>query len=604
MAINYINFSSTRNYFKFIGTLCNYLVDQSFGIKFKWAVAFGSILASITLGLSVPLILKELVEIFTTEAPALNLISLLAILYGLGWALNQSMINLRGILMWPVGERAVKELCLDIFSHLINLPTDFHINRKTGVITSSIEKVQNNLIDVFWGLLFFILPTSVELLLATLILWKICGFFYSFILLTTFTIFVFVSYKGTEWSLKAQANSNKIHAEASSYILDTLMNSSTVKFFNNQYYEINKCRSLLTERENQASKATIHSEVVRVAQLFVIGVGLITITFFSGQDVYHNKIDVGDFILINAYALQFVTPLSFFGLIFRNAKQAFVNIESALSILEIKNTLRDPESPTKLLSGPREITFDGISFGYEEENLVLQDFSIKIPAKKKTALVAPSGSGKSTIANLIFRLYDPKEGKILIDGQDVSQIARNDIQKIISVMPQDIVLFNATLFENIRYGNPQATIEEVEAVCKTSQLSALVKKLPEGLHTIVGERGLKLSGGEKQRVGIARALLKNPEIFILDEATSSLDNKTEKQIQKDIEKATKGITTLIIAHRLQTITGCDKIIVLENGNVKEEGTHTELLKNNGLYKSMWEKQTSGTAFNTAKENDD
>jgi ATP-binding cassette subfamily B protein len=252
--------------------------------------------------------------------------------------------------------------------------------------------------------------------------------------------------------------------------------------------------------------------------------------------------------------------------------------------------LKDVSNPIPLVDGPRKISFNNISFSYPSSNEILKKISFDLMPRKKTAIVGLSGAGKSTIGNLLFRLYDPQDGQILIDGQDVSTLKRSEVQKKIGVIPQDIVLFNLSLYENIHYGNPEASYKEVEKVCEICHLNPLIKKLPDGLQTIVGERGLKISGGEKQRVGIARALLKKPEIFILDEATSSLDNKTEKQIQRDIDAATKGVTTLIIAHRLQTITNCDKIIVLENGKVAEEGTHQELLSKNGIYRGMWEKQ--------------
>lgn len=591
--VNSQNFDNTRNYLDYVKTLIPYLVGDDFSIKLKWVIAFFSIVASIFLGLGVPLILKELINILSNaEVKNYQIMFFLVLIYGTGWFLNQSMINLRGILMWPIGERAVKNLCLDILSHLLRLSTDFHLNRKTGTITSAIEKVQHNLIDSFLGLLFLVLPTTIELFLATFILWKLCGFWYGFILLTMFIVFIIISFKGNQWSLVARAESNKEHAQSSSTILDILLNNTTVKYFNNEEYEYNRCNKILSTREKLISKAFVHSELARVLQLFTIGTGLTILMFLAGYEGLHGNIDVSDFILINTYILQFITPLSFFGLIFRNSWQAFVNVESALSLLEINDIMHDDPKAISLHKGPREITFENVSFSYSTQRPILRNVTFTLLAKERTAIVGLSGSGKSTIASLLFRLYDPANGKILIDSQDVKYLKRKEIQKIIGVIPQDIVLFNTTLYENILYGNPSTSKSEVDRVCEICHLTSLIKQLPSGLETVVGERGLKISGGEKQRIGIARALLKKPEIFILDEATSSLDSKTEKLILQDIEAATKGVTTLIIAHRLQSIVNCKRIIVLEAGRIAEQGNHEELIEKKGIYATMWEKQKS------------
>ena len=587
------NFDNTRNYPDYVKMLIPYLIGDDFSTKLKWGVAFFSIVASICLGLGVPLILKWLINVLSNaEAQSYQIMFFLVLIYGAGWFLNQVMVNLRGILMWPIGERAVKNLCLDIFSHLLRLSANFHLNRKTGMITSAIEKVQNNLIDTFFGLLFLIIPTIIELLLATFILWKLYGFWYGFILLTMFIAFTVISIKGNQWSLVARAKSNKVHAQSSSTILDILLNNTTVKYFNNEEYEYNRCNKILGTREKLISKAFIHSELVRVLQLLTIGIGLTIVMFLAGYEGLHGNIDVSDFVLINAYIIQFITPLNLFGLIFRNSWQAFVNIESALSILEIDDIMHDDSNAISLQRGPREITFENVSFSYSTQRPILRNVSFTLLAKERTAIVGLSGSGKSTIASLLFQLYDPTKGKILIDSQDVKYLKRKEIQRIIGVIPQDIVLFNTTLYENILYGNPNASKIEVDRVCEICHLTSLIKQLPSGYETMVGERGLKISGGEKQRIGIARALLKKPEIFILDEATSSLDSKTEKLIQQDIEAATKGVTTLIIAHRLQSIVNSKKIIVLEAGQIAEQGSHEELIEKKGIYATMWERQKS------------
>lgn len=585
------NFDNTRSYKNFIKIIIPYLFGEDFSTKIKWGIAFFSIVASIALGLGVPLILKWIVNALSkTETQSFQIVFFLVLIYGTGWFLNQAMINLRGILMWPIGERAVKNICLDIFSHLLRLSANFHLNRQTGMVTSAIEKIQNNFIDSFFGFLFLIIPTVIELFLAAFILWYFYGFWYGFILLVMFIAFMFVSIKGNQWSLFARAESNKAHAHSSAAFLDILLNYTTVKYFNNEEHEYNRCNKILTTREKLISKAVIHSELARVLQLLTVGAGLTTLMLLASYEGLQGNINISDFILINAYVLQFITPLSLFGLIFRNSLQAFVNIESALSILEINDILYDDPKAVSLQEGPREITFENVSFSYTPDRKILHNVTFSIPAKEKTAIVGLSGSGKSTISSLLFRLYNPTQGRILIDSQDVHFLKRKDIQKIIGIIPQDIILFNTTLYENILYGNPNASKSEVDKVCEICHLTSLIKQLPSGYETIVGERGLKISGGEKQRIGIARALLKKPEIFIFDEATSSLDSKTEKLIQKDIESATKGLTTLVIAHRLQTIVNCKKIIVLEAGHLVEQGSHEELIERQGIYATMWRKQ--------------
>ncbi len=585
------NFDNTRSYQNFIKTITPYLFGEKLSTKLKWGIAFLSIVVSIALGLGVPLILKWIVNTLSnTENQTYEIVFYFVLIYGLGWFLNQAMINLRGILMWPIGERAVKNICLDIFSHLLRLSTNFHLNRQTGMVTSAIEKIQNNFIDSFFGLLFLIIPTIIELFLAAFILWYFYGFWYGFILLVMFIAFMFVSIKGNEWSLLARAESNKAHAHSSSALLDVLLNYTTVKYFNNEEHEYNRCNNILSTRENLISKAVIHSEIARVLQLLAIGIGLIALMLLASYEGFHGNINVSDFILINAYVLQFITPLSLFGLIFRNSWQAFVNIESALSILEIDDILHDDPKANSLQRGPREIKFENVSFSYTPDRPILRNITITFPAKERTAIVGLSGSGKSTISSLLFQLYSPTEGRIFIDSQDVKCLKRKEIQKVIGIIPQDIVLFNTTLYENILYGNPKASKSDVDRVCGLCHLTSLIKQLPSGYKTMVGERGLKISGGEKQRIGIARALLKNPEIFIFDEATSALDSKTEKLIQQDIVAATEGVTTLIIAHRLQSIVNCKKIIVLEEGQIVEEGTHDELIEKKGSYAAMWEKQ--------------
>lgn len=393
-----------------------------------------------------------------------------------------------------------------------------------------------------------------------------------------------------EWSTAAQRIANEKNLQAGARVVDSLLNFETVKYFCNQKFEYEQTDRILKERENAATNYHITTELIHLGQGLVLGVGLITLTWMTGNNVIKGNMNVSDFILVNGYLLQFVTPLSWFGYILRKIRKGLTDMEAVFNILQLKPEITDAPHALDLVIENATISFDHVSFGYDSRRPILKDVSFVVPAGQTVAIVGSTGSGKSTIARLLFRFYDVSEGSILINGHDIRSITQESLQKIMGIVPQDTVLFNNTLYYNIAYGNPNCPPEDVEKAVQLAHLDSFIKRLPDGLNSMVGERGLKLSGGEKQRVAIARVLLHNPKIYIFDEATSALDTHTEQEIQKNLEEISSDSTTLIIAHRLSTVTYADTIIVLEHGSIAEQGSHKELLKKNGLYAKLWEKQ--------------
>lgn len=408
------------------------------------------------------------------------------------------------------------------------------------------------------------------------------------IILVCYTVFSII---GTSWSAQVQRINNEKHFNAQSRIVDSLLNFETVKYFSNQAYEKQETDKLLQEVEDASTKKHVVTESVHLGQGIVIGIGLIVLTWLSGNSVIQGTMNVGDFVLINGYLLQFVQPLSWFGYILRKMRKGLTDLENIFNMLHLQPEVSNAPSAIDLKITKAEVTFDHVSFGYDPSRTILRDVSFHVPAGKHLGIVGPSGAGKSTIARLLFRFYDVNKGAILINNHDIRTVSQKSLQKVIGIVPQDTVLFNNTLYYNIAYGRPGATSEEINEAAHLAHLDGFIKLLPDGLQTIVGERGLKLSGGEKQRVAIARVLLKKPLIYLFDEATSALDSKTEREIQKNLEEISAGSTTIIIAHRLSTVIHADNIIVLDHGSIVEHGTHQQLLAHNGVYARLWKKQS-------------
>jgi ATP-binding cassette subfamily B protein len=434
-----------------------------------------------------------------------------------------------------------------------------------------------------------VLPTFFEIFLVSGILFYLYGPWYAIITLTTISLYSYLTFQITEWRNKFRKRMNQADNDISTKMIDSLLNYETVKYFNNEKFEFDRLDESLENYELAANQSRHSLSLLNVAQTFIIMLGITIMLVMSAYGIKSGDIDVGGFVVINAYMFQLYQPLNWLGSVYREIRQALTDMENMFSLLEVSTTSEDnlKDIPQSNIA---EIRFENVSFDYDVRRTIIKNISFNVPNGKKVAIVGPTGAGKSTISRLLFKFYDPKEGNIFINNININKISQSSLRKIIGVVPQDTVLFNDTIYYNIAYGNTGATKEEVISAAQNADIHDFVTTLPDGYETIVGERGLKLSGGEKQRVAIARTILKNPKIFFFDEATSALDTSTEKEIQKNLENVSKDKTTLIIAHRLSTAASADNIIVLDQGTIIEQGTHESLLLEKGKYFEMWEKQ--------------
>ncbi|MBW8308813.1 MAG: ATP-binding cassette domain-containing protein [Candidatus Paracaedibacteraceae bacterium] len=557
-------------------------------IRSLFLISCGLIFVSIVLDLSIPIVLKEIVSKLASPDKSMTYqLTLLLVAYGVIWILSQTIQNVRQIIMIRPLEGSIRLFCSKLFDHLHSLPMKFHLDRKTGALTNALERAQQGFPEIFWGLFLFVIPTIIELFLAGMILCYFYGIIYGFILLFIATVSVIFTLYATEWVSYLQILSNEQRSKTNANIVDSLLNFASVKYFNNKDHEVFKCNLHLKKREKLLVQYISSMEFVRIGQNLIIGLGLIIFTYTAGKQTLLNIYNVSDFVLINGYVLQFAAPLSHMGAIARSIRRGLNELTGIMEIYNAKpknsrHTEKDYQSLEKLES----IKFENVSFGYDPSRLVLKDLSFHLPAGKTIGIVGATGSGKSTISNLLFNFYDINSGNILINNKDIQTLSTESLYKLLGIVPQDITLFNTSIYENILYARPNASKEEVEEVIELAQLESVLKKLPHHYDTVVGERGLKLSGGEKQRIAIARVLLKRPSLYIFDEATSSLDLSTEDTIMKNIAPILKNSTSIIIAHRLSTVVNVDEILVLHDGVVEERGTHMALLKKNGIYAAL------------------
>lgn len=574
-------------------TLWPFLWSTERGIRSRFLGAFFIILFSTALSITVPLVFKEAIENlnFTQTRNEIWVFLIIAV-YGLIWTLTRLSINLREVLMFRVMEKGVARLSARIFEHLHSLSYDFHIKRKTGEIASAIEKAQHAFPAILWPLFFVIIPTLLEVLVVSLLLWYLYGFSYGVIMVATITIFLLYSIKILKWSLEALRKSNEKHYQANSNVIDSFINFSTVRLFNNQNLEFEKCKNILQEREELMVKSLLQGRYVSLGQDLIIGIALIIFSIITAYKVLYEGYNVGDFILINSYVLQFSIPLGNFGFIMKIFREQLTHMEKVIEILDHHPCVKDGEEALQFVDEKISISCKDIYFGYEAKRPILKGISFDLLPGKTIAIVGPSGSGKSTVTHLLMRFYEYKSGKILINDQDITTLRQESFLKHLGVVPQDITLFNDTLRSNLTYGNFSVSDERLQEVIKLTLLDTLVNSLPNGLATMVGERGLALSTGEKQKVGIARVLLKHPSFYIFDEATSSLDVETEEKIMQNIRNSTQNATILIIAHRLSTIRFADDILVFDKGEIVEKGTHLSLLTKGGLYASLCATQSA------------
>ena len=510
--------------------------------------------------------------------------------YGISRFLNVGFNELKDALFVKIGQNAIRRVALKVFEHLHSLSLKFHLNRQTGALSRIIDRGISGIEFSIRFLLFSVFPTFLEILLVCIILINLFSWYYSIITFSVILIYITFTFSMTEWRVKIRKKMNEADNLRGQKSIDSILNYETVKYFNNEKYESLGYDKTLEKYETFAIKNAISLNFLNIGQSLIISISIIGMMILAVFQIKSGLMSIGDFIIVNTYLIQLAVPLNFIGFVYWQIKQSLVDMENMFQLLNEKSEINDLVSSNDLIITNASIKFKNVSFNYDKKREIIKNISFEIMPNQTLAIVGPTGAGKSTISKIFFRFYNLESGTILIDNQNISQFTQKSLRKQIAVVPQDTVLFNDTIYYNIAYGNPKVTKEEVLKVAKMAQLHSFIESLPDGYKTIVGERGLKLSGGEKQRVAIARALLKKPKIFFFDEATSSLDTKTEKEIQKNLEEVSKDITTIVIAHRLSTVVNANMIVVLDKGEIVERGNHTELLSLNGLYASMWKQQ--------------
>ena len=514
----------------------------------------------------------------------------LILAYGLARILSFVFGQLRDALFARVGQRAIRTVALEVFRHLHALSLHFHLGRQTGGLSRSIERGTKSIEMLLRFGLFNVLPTFVEILLVFGILWGLLDFRIAAVTLLTVAGYILFTVRVTEWRLEFRRRMNERDSQANTRAIDSLLNFETVKYFGNEEHEARRFDRAMAGYEDASVKSQTSLAALNIGQAVLVSVGLTLVMFLAGAGIVEGRMTVGDFVMVNTYLMQLYQPLNFFGFVYREIKQGLIDIEKMLDLLRVEVEVGDAPNAAPLRLQGGEIRFEEVSFGYRGRAAMFEGLSFVIPAGATVALVGASGAGKSTIGRLLYRFYDVDEGAILIDGQDLRSVNQASLRAAIGVVPQDTVLFNDSIYYNIAYGRPGASPAEVEEAARLAHIHDFIMDLPEGYQTLVGERGLKLSGGEKQRVAIARTVLKNPRLLIFDEATSALDSRTESEIQGNLDVLSQGRTTLFIAHRLSTVTGADEILVLDRGRIVERGRHACLLAKQGSYAGMWRHQ--------------
>jgi ABC-type transport system involved in Fe-S cluster assembly fused permease/ATPase subunit len=516
----------------------------------------------------------------------------LTVAYGLARLFGVGFQQLRDAIFAAVGQRALRQLALETFSHIHRLSLRYHITRKTGGLSRIIERGVKGVDFLLRFMLFSIGPLILELVMIGVVLAVVFDFSYVAVIAVTIALYIWFTFKVTEWRVKIRKEMNDQDTDANQKAIDSLLNFETVKYFGAEAREAARYDMAMERYEAAALKTSYTLAFLNFGQSVLITAGLIIVMAMAAMGVQSGQLTVGDFVMVNAYMIQITMPLNFLGTVYREIRQSLVDMGEMFDLLEQPADVNDKPDAKELEIKGGEIVLDDILFGYDAARPILKGVSLTVPAGKTVAIVGPSGSGKSTVGRLLFRFYDVDGGALRIDGQDLRDVTQASVHAQVGVVPQDTVLFNDTIFYNIAYGRPEAARSEIVEAAKAAKIHDFISSLPDGYDTSVGERGLKLSGGEKQRVGIARTLLKNPPILLLDEATSALDTETEAEIQSELNAMGEGRTVLTIAHRLSTIAHADQIVVLESGVIAEEGTHDELLKRGGRYASLWHRQAA------------
>ncbi|NVK40391.1 MAG: ABC transporter ATP-binding protein/permease [Oceanospirillaceae bacterium] len=564
------------------------LVPYLLEYRLRIALALGCLVAAKLASVGMPFILKHVVDALDAgqgKVVALPLGLLLA--YGTVRFANVLFGEIRDTIFGRVTERAMRRIGLTVFRHLHDLELDFHLNRSTGGLSRDIERGVSGVSFLMRFMVFNIVPTLFEIALVVgLLLFNYSAWF---ALITLLAVIVYVAYSvvATDWRTGYVRAANRADSESNSRAIDSLLNYETVKYFTNERHEADNYDRDLAAWEQARRKNRLTLFALNGGQALIIALAMTAMMVLAGRNVVAGSMTLGDFVLINAFMMQLFMPLNFLGFVYREMKGSLANIERMFALLRRQPAIRDGAGAQALRVGEGRIEFRNVDFGYRPERQILDGISFEVRPRQKVAVVGASGSGKSTLVKLLFRFYDIEHGAILIDGQDIRSVTQDSLRRAIGIVPQDTVLFNASIYDNILYGRIDAAPEEVQEAIRLAHLDDFIAQLPDGHHTLVGERGLKLSGGEKQRVAIARTILKRPPILVFDEATSSLDSRSERSILRAIREVSRGQTSLVIAHRLSTIVDADHILVMQDGRLVEQGSHGELLERNGTYAHLW-----------------
>lgn len=574
-------------------------------LKWRVVLAFVALVAAKAVTVAVPFAYKAVVDWFTNDATGAEAFAsplalaaipaMLIVAYGMGRVMMIAFAQLRDVLFTRVGQNAVRMLANQTFRHLHQLSLRFHLERRTGGLSRVIERGIKAVELIIRMTILNSIPTVIEVGMIAVLMAVYFGWQFLAIVTVTMVVYVWFTFQASEWRIEIRRDWNDADNEANSKAVDSLLNYETVKYFGNEDLETRRFDKSMAKYEDAAIRTFSSLGILNAGQALIFAVGLTACMYLAAKGVVAGELTVGDFVMVNALLIQLQQPLNLLGMVYRDIKQGLVDLETMFALLEKEPEIVDAPGAKPLEISKGRLEFKDVSFSYDPDRKILKNVSFDVPAGQMVAIVGPSGAGKSTISRILFRFYDVSGGGVLIDGQDIRDVIQHSLRAAIGMVPQDTVLFNDTIEYNIRYGDPEASEKKIREAAKLAQIHDFIMTLPQKYETMVGERGLKLSGGEKQRVAIARTILKGPPILMLDEATSALDSYTEKEIQESLERVARDRTTLVIAHRLSTVVHADNIIVLEKGRIVEQGTHAALLRRQGLYAGMWQRQREADA---------